>query len=368
MKVSSPKILVIGGGSIGIHLARAWSKIGAAITIVDNDPEALSRLPEIWLNRYGSTVPTNVRQMLVDHNHQQDFDLVAIGTPPETHVDLVRLCLDSYENALIQIQKPVCGPDIEDLKALFAMTRPKESSSLRLIGGFNHRCSTAFQMLLSKCLDEPKADLLGLDVTWHEPWDGILAAHPWLQGPESSYLGFTQRGGGASFEHSHGVDLLFVLADRLGALPLTDIHVKFDLRSPNADETANYFCSGKEGQPLSASQSIAGGNTEKRVAISFREISFSLEFGTDCDTLFAERDGQTVSKTTVPKSREEDFDAEVRFIRRALDKNDRESHLDVGKGLMSASLASSLGWFSTLGNSDEQIEIVKEMMSQEGIL
>ncbi len=31
------------------------------------------------------------------------------------------------------------------------------------------------------------------------------AAHPWLAGPQDSYLGFWRRGGGASGEHSHAI-------------------------------------------------------------------------------------------------------------------------------------------------------------------
>ena len=36
---------------------------------------------------------------------------------------------------------------------------------------------------------------------------GIFAAHPWLDGPHDSYLGFTNRGGGALCEHSHALNL-----------------------------------------------------------------------------------------------------------------------------------------------------------------
>ena len=46
-----------------------------------------------------------------------------------------------------------------------------------------------------------------IDVEFREHWGGIFAAHPWLSGPQDSYLGFWNRGGGASGEHSHAINL-----------------------------------------------------------------------------------------------------------------------------------------------------------------
>ena len=38
---------------------------------------------------------------------------------------------------------------------------------------------------------------LFIDVEFREHWEGIFKAHEWLDGPQDSYLGFSQRGGGA---------------------------------------------------------------------------------------------------------------------------------------------------------------------------
>ena len=46
-----------------------------------------------------------------------------------------------------------------------------------------------------------------IDVEFREHWGGIFKAHPWLRGPEDSYLGFWHLGGGASGEHSHAANL-----------------------------------------------------------------------------------------------------------------------------------------------------------------
>ncbi|NQU83679.1 MAG: gfo/Idh/MocA family oxidoreductase, partial [Parcubacteria group bacterium] len=55
-----------------------------------------------------------------------------------------------------------------------------------------------------------------IDVEIRERWDGIFSAHPWLSGPEDTYLGFWKRGGGACGEHSHGINLWQNLAYTLG--------------------------------------------------------------------------------------------------------------------------------------------------------
>ena len=55
-----------------------------------------------------------------------------------------------------------------------------------------------------------------IDVEFREHWGGIFAAHPWLEGPQDSYLGFWDRGGGASGEHSHAINLWQFFASQLG--------------------------------------------------------------------------------------------------------------------------------------------------------
>ena len=56
-----------------------------------------------------------------------------------------------------------------------------------------------------------------LDVEFREFWGGIFAAHPWLDGPQDTYLGFWKRGGGASGEHSHAINLWQHIAHVAGA-------------------------------------------------------------------------------------------------------------------------------------------------------
>ena len=58
---------------------------------------------------------------------------------------------------------------------------------------------------------------------FREHWAGIFAAHPWLDGPKDSYLGFSKRGGGASGEHSHAINLWQHFARGVGAGEVVEV-------------------------------------------------------------------------------------------------------------------------------------------------
>src|SRR5205085_9427071 len=69
------------------------------------------------------------------------------------------------------------------------------------------------------------------DVEFREHWEGIFKAHPWLRGPEDSYLGYWKRGGGASGEHSHAIHLWQYFADALGFGRVTEVEGMIRYRS-----------------------------------------------------------------------------------------------------------------------------------------
>ena len=62
-----------------------------------------------------------------------------------------------------------------------------------------------------------------LDVSFREHWQGIFKAHPWLDGPGDSYLGYWNRGGGACGEHSHALNLWQHFAHKIGAGPVVEV-------------------------------------------------------------------------------------------------------------------------------------------------
>ena len=61
-----------------------------------------------------------------------------------------------------------------------------------------------------------------------EHWQGIFNAHPWLSGPSASYLGFSARGGGATGEHSHAINIWQHFAHLAGAGRVVEVSATLD--------------------------------------------------------------------------------------------------------------------------------------------
>ena len=84
------KVKIYGAGSIGNHLTYACRAKGWDVLMCDIDPEALKRTQaDIYPSRYGSWDPA-IRLSTIDNLSDEDFDLVIIGTPPDTHLSLAK--------------------------------------------------------------------------------------------------------------------------------------------------------------------------------------------------------------------------------------------------------------------------------------
>lgn len=315
------EVVIFGAGSVGAHYARAWSKSGANVTVFDVDVGAVLRFSSsLWPQRYGQ-FPANVTCRLWEPNSVlvDKFDLAVIGTPPDTHADVLHKIAAANLKILqaISIQKPVSSANYDDLERITALSNQIEADGVKFYSGYNHRFSQSF-MFLSTLLNNFKPiDEIEIHVDWRESWDGILQAHPWITGPEKTYLGFTHRGGGALFEHSHGLDLGLWIWRRLklgapvkisSALTL-DETFSFDSRFEFTAETL------EARQILTVYQDVKTKEVTKQIQITAGEKSLHLQFSTAQDTVIFEESGSGKrTSLIVKKTREEDFDAEVRYI------------------------------------------------------
>ena len=75
---------------------------------------------------------------------------------------------------------------------------------------------------------------------------GYFKAHPWLSGPNDSYLGFKNRGGGALMEHSHGLHLLMLIfakykleIDNINSSILMDKNLNYDKKTISLSNSKN---------------------------------------------------------------------------------------------------------------------------------
>ena len=222
------KVKVLGAGSIGNHLANASRRRGWQVAICDLDPAALARTRnEIYPSRYGAWDEA-IELYPVGDAPKSVYDLIVIGTPPDTHVDLAIEAITEGPRAVL-VEKPVCGPDLARAQEMFDLAKER---GVQVFVGYDHVVGASAVHALEKARTLGRIETL--DVEFREYWGGIFAAHPWLDGPQDSYLGFWKRGGGASGEHSHAINLWQHFAQELGGGRVVEVnatleYVKTDL-------------------------------------------------------------------------------------------------------------------------------------------
>lgn len=221
------KIKIIGAGSIGNHMANGCRSHGWDVAICDLDSSALQRTRhEIYPSRYGFWDPA-IRLGTPDNFAGEAFDAVIVGTPPDTHVKIAASELGSAQPPkALMIEKPLCTPSLEECERL---RKRAAASGTRVLVGYNHRLTPhsvkAAELLASLPFGAPQL----LHAGFEEHWGGIFTAHPWLNGPQDTYLGFTARGGGAGGEHSHGINIWQHFARLVGAGRVVEVHADVEM-------------------------------------------------------------------------------------------------------------------------------------------
>lgn len=215
-------VKIIGAGSIGNHLAHAARTLGWHVTLCDHDPAALERTrTSIYPSRYGTFDP-EIHLCTTDEAPQGGFDWIFIGTPPDSHVPLALEAVKEKPAGLL-VEKPFTTPDLEGCTALVDAI---QAAGIQGFTGYDHALAPSVQAFEAQIptVGTPQT----LDVVFREHWQGIFNAHPWLDGPADSYLGFWTRGGGACAEHSHALHLWQHIARNLGAGAVVEVSAMLD--------------------------------------------------------------------------------------------------------------------------------------------
>lgn len=207
------RVKVIGAGSIGNHLAQASRRMGWDVVVIDRDPEALRRMKEeIYPKRYGAWDEA-IQLFTSDQEPKGGFDVIFLGTPPDVRMKLALSALMEKPRVLL-LEKPLCSPTLDGLDEFLAAYKAQTETSI--IMGYDHAISPSITEVYRLIEEGSIGDIETLDVEFREHWQGIFNAHPWLSGPQDTYLGFWARGGGASGEHSHAMHLWYNLARKAG--------------------------------------------------------------------------------------------------------------------------------------------------------
>ena len=328
------RVKIYGAGSIGNHLANAARTLGLSVCVVDRDPEALRRMrEEIYPARYGQW-DASIQQFDANNAPVGGFDLICIGTPPSAHVPLALHALEEAPKA-IQVEKPVCMPDMALASELRKLAR---QNGVKVFVGYDHVVGKSAMQAVEMVKSGVIGNVLTLDVEFREFWGGIFAAHPWLDGPHDSYLGFWKQGGGASGEHSHALNLWQHLAREFGFGRVSSVsalmrYAKND--SVDYDELCSLHLTTNNGFSGRVIQDVLTQPVRKVAIIqgSKGTLTLHVNHSKEGDALVLHLSGKDPVMTVVPKTRPDDFIEEIKHIDASLNPKASVSPLDLDYGL-----------------------------------
>lgn len=328
------KIKVIGAGSIGNHLSNAARVMGWSVDLCDIDPRALDRSrTQIYPLRYGRW-DDEIGLFESSRAPKGGYDMIFVGTPPHSHIPLALEALAEKPKAIL-IEKPVCGPDMEGANELYNRARRE---GVEIFVGYDHVVGKATRIAGELALSADLGPVTTLDVEFREHWGGIFSAHPWLAGPWETYLGFWEKGGGASGEHSHAANLWQHFAQFIGAGRVVEVQAVLDMVR---DEHVDYdrLClmtlrteSGLLGRCV---QDVVTHPPRKWARIQHAHGSVEWQCGREpgVDVVTGQLPGRVSIEQKVSKTRPDDFIEELRHIENALATDPKKSPISLGCGL-----------------------------------
>jgi len=296
-KNTKARVKVIGAGSIGTHLLRGFEREGCSVTAVDNDPEALKRQQKLYNDRYGIPWNDSIAQYVSGTEPDDLYDIICVGTPPDTHLKIAKDIFGSTQlPKLLFIEKPLCTPSLEGLDDF--LSEVKQNTTTRVVMGYTYLTSRAIGYVRKLIGEYDLGKILTMDVNIRAHWDDIFKAHWWLAHPKETYLGFSDRGGGALGEHSHGVNLFLHLARVLGVGEATSVQAAMDFVTDGGvkyDRITFLTLKMKEGMIGRVAQDMVTRPTEKLATLQFERGRIEWRgIGPGVDHVVLHRDGKDI--------------------------------------------------------------------------
>ena len=325
---------IFGAGSIGNHLANASRAMGWQVDICDLDAAALERTrSEIYPARYGSW-DEGIRLFKAEEAPEGEYDLIFIGTPPDSHMALALKAVEEGPKAIL-VEKPVCGPGLVSSQSLVSAAAEKGIAGFV---GYDHVVGVACLRTGELIASGVHGQVETLDVEIREHWGGIFGAHPWLEGPHDSYLGFWQRGGGAAGEHSHGFNMWQHLAHELGAGRVIEVTATLDYVNDGQvdyDRLCLANLRTEKGLTGRVVQDVVTKPPRKwaRIQGDAGHIEWHCGYKPGADAVVWAREGDEPTEEIFTKTRPDDFIQEMRHIEASLKGDAAASPISLGRGL-----------------------------------
>lgn len=329
------RVKIYGAGSIGNHLAQASRRMGWEVDICDIDPEALKRTKnDIYPSRYGKW-DDKISLYSVDEAPERIYDFIVIGTPPDSHMELARSAVREGAKVVL-VEKPLCSPDLQGAQELFDEAKAANCS---VFVGYDHAIGKSAIKMSSLLANNEVGKLQTLDVEFREYWGGIFTAHPWLDGPADTYLGYWKKGGGACGEHSHAINLWqsFALQSDIGRIIEVSANMEYvDDGLVDYDSICLLQFRTEKGVIGRVVQDVVTQPTRKwaRAQCSNGYVEWYCGNKPGIDTVIVcSNDGER-STTEITKIRPDDFFQEMKHIDEALKKGKSEdSPISLERGL-----------------------------------
>jgi len=331
------RVKIFGAGSIGNHLAHGFRRRGAGVTICDVDPQALERTRnEIYPARYGSW-DEEIRLATVSEISGEPFELVVIGTPPDTHLAIAREQLDRAAPRVMVIEKPLCTPDLEGAAEL---REAAQRAGSMVCVGYNHTLTPHTVLAEQWLREQPLGEVRTLVAGFREHWGGIFGAHPWLSGPKDTYLGYTERGGGAIGEHSHAINIWQHFARLAGLGPIVEVQAMLDLVEEDGaryDRIAQLSVRSESGVVGEIVQDVVTEPSRKwlRLQGSGGFLEWEVNVADGADGLMLQAGSSEPRVEQISKTRPDDFQPEVDHLIALAERNepDAASPISLERGL-----------------------------------
>jgi len=327
-------VKVLGAGSIGNHMSHAARSLGWSVMLCDTDPAALERTrTSIYPGRYGAW-DDNVRLCEARNAPKGGFDLIIVGTPPDNHMELGLAAIAEKPKALL-IEKPLCTPDLRGARDLLEQA---DRAGVSAFVGYDHIVGKAAQAAAQTLASSLIGEVQTIDVEFREFWGGIFAAHPWLEGPRDTYLGYWQRGGGASGEHSHASNLWQHFAHAAGAGRVVEVAAKLDFVNDghvDYDRLCLAHLRTENGLLGRVVQDVVTQPPRKwgRIQGSTGFVEWICGFEPGCDAVIRKAGAGEVETLRFRKTRPQDFIQELEHIHRIMQGAPMAPDLSLERGL-----------------------------------
>jgi predicted dehydrogenase len=204
--------------------------------------------------------------------------------------------------------------------------------------GYDHVVGRASERAIELVCAGEIGEVQTLDVEFREHWGGIFAAHPWLDGPADSYLGFWERGGGASGEHSHAINLWQHFAHVIGGGRVVEVDARLryvEEGEARYDDLCSLHLRTESGLLGRVVQDVVTRPHRKRARIqgTTGAVEWVCNYDATGDAVLLYRPGKAEEVLAIPKSRPDDFLRELEHIEADLLVPEGGSPLRLERGL-----------------------------------